>query len=40
MQLEHGWTQKGTFEPDVARRVLLEQGMDSFVEQLEAAGAL
>ena len=31
---------KGTFEPDVARRVLLEQGMDSFVEQLEAAGAL
>ena len=31
---------KGTFEPDVARRVLLEQGMDSFVAQLEEAGAL
>ena len=31
---------KGTFEPDVARRVLLEQGMDSFVAQLEKAGAL
>jgi TRAP-type C4-dicarboxylate transport system substrate-binding protein len=31
---------KGTFEPDVARRVLLEQGMDGFVTQLEKAGAL
>ena len=31
---------KGTFEPDVARRVLLEQGMDGFVAQLEKAGAL
>ena len=31
---------KGTFEPDVAKRVLLEQGMDSFVAQLEKAGAL
>jgi TRAP-type C4-dicarboxylate transport system substrate-binding protein len=31
---------KGTFEPDVARRVLLEQGMESFVAQLEKAGAL
>ena len=31
---------KGTFEQDVARRVLLEQGMDSFVAQLEEAGAL
>ena len=31
---------KGTFEPDVARRVLLEQGLDDFVSQLEAAGAL
>jgi TRAP-type C4-dicarboxylate transport system substrate-binding protein len=31
---------KGTFEPDVARRVLQEQGMDGFVAQLEKAGAL
>ena len=31
---------KGTFDPDVARRVLLEQGMDGFVAQLEKAGAL
>ena len=31
---------KGTYEPAVARRVLLEQGMDGFVAQLEAAGAL
>ena len=31
---------KGSFEPDVARRVLLEQGMDGFVAQLEEAGAL
>ena len=31
---------KGTFEPDVARRVLQEQGMDGFVAQLEEAGAL
>ncbi len=31
---------KGTFEPAVAKRVLLEQGMDGFVAQLEAAGAL
>jgi hypothetical protein len=31
---------KGTFEPDIARRVLVEQGMDSFVAQLEKAGAL
>ena len=31
---------KGTFEPEVAKRVLLEQGMDSFVAQLEKAGAL
>jgi len=31
---------KGTFEPAVAKRVLLEQGMESFVEQLEKAGAL
>ncbi len=31
---------KGSFEPDVARRVLLEQGMDGFVAQLEKAGAL
>ena len=31
---------KGTFEPEVAKRVLLEQGMDGFVAQLEAAGAL
>jgi hypothetical protein len=31
---------KGTFEPDGARRVLQEQGMDGFVAQLEKAGAL
>ena len=31
---------KGTFEPEVAKRVLLEQGMDGFVAQLEKAGAL
>ena len=31
---------KGTFDPEVARRVLVEQGMDSFVAQLEKAGAL
>ena len=31
---------KGSFEPDVARRELLEQGMDGFVAQLEKAGAL
>ena len=31
---------KGTFEPDVARRVLSEQGMDDFIAQLEKAGAL
>lgn len=31
---------KGTFEPDVARRVLKEQGMDDFIAQLEQAGAL
>ena len=31
---------KGTFEPAVARRVLLEQGLDDFVAQLEKAGAL
>jgi len=31
---------KGTFEPDVARRVLLEQDMHDFVAQLEKAGAL
>ena len=31
---------KGTFEPEVAKRVLLEQGMDAFVAQLEKAGAL
>lgn len=31
---------KGTFEPDVARRVLEEQGMNDFIAQLEQAGAL
>jgi hypothetical protein len=31
---------KGTFEPEIAKRVLLEQGMDGFVAQLEKAGAL
>jgi TRAP-type C4-dicarboxylate transport system substrate-binding protein len=31
---------KGTFDPDIARRVLKEQGMDSFIAQLEEAGAL
>lgn len=31
---------KGTFDPDTARRVLEEQGMTGFIEQLEAAGAL
>jgi TRAP-type C4-dicarboxylate transport system substrate-binding protein len=30
----------GTFDPDTARRVLEEQGMDSFIAQLEDAGAL
>lgn len=31
---------KGTFDPEVARRVLLEQGLDDFVAKLEKAGAL
>lgn len=31
---------KGTFDPATARRVLEEQGMQSFIDQLEAAGAL
>jgi len=31
---------KGTFEPEIAKRVLLEQGMEGFVAQLEKAGAL
>lgn len=30
----------GTFDPDTARRVLEEQGMDNFIAQLEDAGAL
>ena len=31
---------KGTYDPATARRVLEEQGMDSFIAQLEEAGAL
>lgn len=31
---------KGTFEPAVAERILKEQGMDGFIAQLKAAGAL
>ncbi|MBI1384226.1 MAG: C4-dicarboxylate ABC transporter substrate-binding protein [Rhizobiales bacterium] len=31
---------KGTFEPEIAERVLREQGMDSFIEALKKAGAL
>ncbi|MFT5508964.1 MAG: TRAP-type C4-dicarboxylate transport system substrate-binding protein [Hyphomicrobiaceae bacterium] len=31
---------KGKFEPAVAERILKEQGMDSFIAQLKAAGAL
>ncbi|MEM8648523.1 MAG: TRAP transporter substrate-binding protein DctP, partial [Pseudomonadota bacterium] len=31
---------KGTFDPDTARRVLEEQGMEGFIAQLEEAGAL
>jgi TRAP-type C4-dicarboxylate transport system substrate-binding protein len=31
---------KGTFEPEIAIRVLEEQGMTDFIEQLKAAGAL
>ena len=31
---------KGSFDPATARRVLEEQGMDSFIAQLEEAGAL
>jgi TRAP-type C4-dicarboxylate transport system substrate-binding protein len=31
---------KGTYDPETARRVLTEQGMDSFIAQLEDAGAL
>lgn len=31
---------KGTYEPEVARRVLMEQGLDDFAARLEKAGAL
>ncbi|SMC10468.1 TRAP transporter substrate-binding protein [Roseovarius aestuarii] len=31
---------KGSFDPETARRVLEEQGMDGFIAQLEEAGAL
>lgn len=31
---------KGTFEPDIAERILNEQGMDAFIAQLKEAGAL
>ena len=31
---------KGTFDPETAERVLMEQGMTGFIEQLKAAGAL
>lgn len=31
---------KGTFEPEVAERVLKEQGMDDFIDALKKAGAL
>ena len=31
---------KGTFEPDIAERILMDQGMDDFVAQLKEAGAL
>ena len=31
---------KGTFEPAIAERILKEQGMDDFIAQLKAAGAL
>lgn len=31
---------KGTYEPEVARRVLMEQGLDEFAARLEKAGAL
>ena len=31
---------KGTFEPDIAERILKDQGMDDFIAQLKEAGAL
>jgi TRAP-type C4-dicarboxylate transport system substrate-binding protein len=31
---------KGTYDPEVARRVLMEQGLDDFAAKLEKAGAL
>lgn len=31
---------RGTFDPETAIRVLQEQGMDDFIAELEAAGAL
>ena len=31
---------KGTYDPELATRVLKEQGMDGLLAELEAAGAL